>query len=173
MSASPVARIEQLEEIEKDVISILQTAGATLLEIAKDRPAQKTVDNHTQKVMADIKTVEQNLSEQIKYLTQVSTGHPHEGSSYPSQKVLQTAWHRLEHAKSRISELDNHRNRLATDPSRNSATSSALQKPGTANSQQVTNNIKQQTSSSNYQSPSTAPTSSGSVQMKQELHDSK
>ena len=64
----------QLEEIEKDVISILQTAGATLLEIAKDRPAQKTVDNHTQKVMADIKTVEQNLSEQIKYLTQVSTG---------------------------------------------------------------------------------------------------
>ena len=44
---------------------------------------------------------------------------------------------------------------------------------GTANSQQVTNNIKQQTSSSNYQSPSTAPTSSGSVQMKQELHDSK
>ena len=74
MSASPVARIEQLEEIEKDVISILQTAGATLLEIAKDRPAQKTVDTHTQKVMADIKSVEQNLSEQIKYLTQVSTG---------------------------------------------------------------------------------------------------
>ena len=43
---------------------------------------------------------------QIKYLTQVSTGHPHEGSSYPSQKILQSAWHRLEHAKSRISELD-------------------------------------------------------------------
>ena len=74
MSASPVARIEQLEEIEKDVISILQTAGATLLEVAKDRPAQKTVDTHTQNVMADIKRVEQNLSEQIKYLTQVSTG---------------------------------------------------------------------------------------------------
>ena len=75
MAASPVARIEQLEEIEKDVISILQTASATLTEIAKDRPAQKTVDNHTQKVMADIKNVEQNLSEQIKYLTQVSTGN--------------------------------------------------------------------------------------------------
>ena len=106
MSASPVARIEQLEEIEKDVISILQTAGATLLEVAKDRPAQKTVDTHTQNVMADIKRVEQNLSEQIKYLTQVSTGHPHEGSSYPSQKVLQSAWHRLEHVKTRITELD-------------------------------------------------------------------
>jgi mediator of RNA polymerase II transcription subunit 11 len=130
MSASPVARIEQLEEIEKDVISILQTAGATLLEIAKDRPAQKTVDNHTQKVMADIKSVEQNLSEQIKYLTQVSTGHPHEGSSYPSQKVLQTAWHRLEHAKSRISELDNHRHRVGADLARNTTASNSAQKPG-------------------------------------------
>jgi mediator of RNA polymerase II transcription subunit 11 len=43
---------------------------------------------------------------QIKYLTQVSTGHPHEGSSYPAQKVLQCAWHRLEHTKSRLQELD-------------------------------------------------------------------
>ena len=74
MSASPVARIEQLEQIEKDVISILQTAGSTLNEIAKDRPAQKTVDQHIQKVMGDIKTFDQNLSEQIKYLTQDSTG---------------------------------------------------------------------------------------------------
>ena len=43
---------------------------------------------------------------QIKYLTQVSTGHPHEGSSYPAQKVLQCATHRLEHTKSRLNELD-------------------------------------------------------------------
>ena len=56
--------------------------------------------------MANIRSVDTKLSEQIKYLTQVSTGHPHEGSSYPSQKVLQTAWHRLEHAKTRIGELE-------------------------------------------------------------------
>ena len=56
-------------------------------------------------------------------------GHPHEGSSYPSQKVLQTAWHRLEHAKSRISELDNHRNRLGADLPR---TSSTVPKQGTS-----------------------------------------
>jgi hypothetical protein len=70
------------------------------------------------------------LSEQIKYLTQVSTGHPHEGSSYPSQKVLQTAWHRLEHAKSRISELDNHRHRVGADLARNTTASNSAQKPG-------------------------------------------
>ena len=56
--------------------------------------------------MTNIKSVDTKLSEQIKYLTQVSTGHPHEGSSYPSQKVLQSAWHRLEHVKTRITELD-------------------------------------------------------------------
>ena len=64
------------------------------------------------------------LSSKFNYFA----GHPHEGSSYPSQKVLQTAWHRLEHAKSRISELDNHRNRLGADMSRNP--SNAAQKPG-------------------------------------------
>lgn len=106
MSASPVARIEELEEIEKDVIAILQTAGTALNEISRDRPSQKQVDQLTQQVMGHIRAVDTKLSEQIRYLTQVSTGHPHEGSSYPSQKVLQTAWHRLEHARSRIAELD-------------------------------------------------------------------
>ena len=36
----------------------------------------------------------------------MSTGQPHEGSIYASQKVLQMAWHRLEHARSRVAELD-------------------------------------------------------------------
>jgi len=39
-------------------------------------------------------------------LTQVSTSHPHEGSSYPNQKKLQCALHRLDHARNRIGELD-------------------------------------------------------------------
>merc|ERR1712018_1061309 len=96
----------QLEQIEEDVINILKTSGNTLLEVAKDRTSQKAVDSLVQQVMANIKSVDNKLSEQIKYLTQVSTGHPHEGSSYPSQKVLQSAWYRLEHVKTRISELD-------------------------------------------------------------------
>ena len=115
MSNSPAeARIEQLEQIEEDVINILKTSGNTLLEVAKDRPSQKAVDSLVQQVMANIKSVDNKLSEQIKYLTQVSTGHPHEGSSYPSQKVLQSAWHRLEHVKNRISELDNLRQKNLT-----------------------------------------------------------
>lgn len=50
--------------------------------------------------------MESKLSDQINYLTQVSTGQPHEGSGYASQKVLQMAWHRLEHVRSWVNELD-------------------------------------------------------------------
>lgn len=53
-----------------------------------------------------LSAVENKLTEQINYLTQVSTGQPHEGSGYASQKVLQMAWHRSEHARSRVNELD-------------------------------------------------------------------
>merc|ERR1712223_120316 len=116
----------------------------------------------------EIKIVEQKLLDHVRYLTQVSTGHPHEGSSYPSQKVLQTAWHRLEHAKSRISELDNHRNRLGADMSRNP--SNAIQKPGGSNTQQGSNNLKQ-TTATNSQSNSSASTTAGSTSLKQELNE--
>lgn len=51
-------------------------------------------------------TVETKLSEQINYLTQVSTGQPHEGSGYAAAKVLQMAWHRILHARSKIRELE-------------------------------------------------------------------
>jgi mediator of RNA polymerase II transcription subunit 11 len=52
------------------------------------------------------------LSEQITYLTQVSTGQPHEGSGYASAKVLQMAWHRIHHARSRIRELEESKNKF-------------------------------------------------------------
>jgi len=104
--ASPVARIEELKSIEQEVVLILESAGLAMQEMGKDRASQKAIDTHNQQVMASIRNVDAKLSEQIKYLTQVSTGQAHEGSSYPSQKVLQTAWHRLEHAKTRIGELE-------------------------------------------------------------------
>jgi len=149
MSNSPAeARIEQLEQIEEDVINILKTSGNTLLEVAKDRPSQKAVDSLVQQVMANIKSVDNKLSEQIKYLTQVSTGHPHEGSSYPSQKVLQSAWHRLEHVKNRISELDNLRQKNLTP-----AQKQALQH------QQATKQQQQQQNNQQTQQPVVPKTS--------------
>ena len=50
-TSSPAeARIEQLEQIEKDVIDILKSAGTCVLEIGKDRPSQKAVDTNVQQV---------------------------------------------------------------------------------------------------------------------------
>ena len=59
--------------------------------------------------MNSLQEIDSKLTENIKYLSQVSTGQPHEGSSYASQKVLQMAWHRLEHARSRVGELDRYK----------------------------------------------------------------
>merc|ERR1712133_286065 len=72
--------------------------------------------------MGSLQKIDNDLTEHIKYLSQVSTGQPHEGSSYASQKVLQMAWHRLEHARSRVAELDRiksqHVSRLITPAQR-------------------------------------------------------
>lgn len=64
------------------------------------------MENNTQQFLKSLNIIETKLSEQINYLTQVSTGQPHEGSGYASAKVLQMAWHRIQHARSRVRELD-------------------------------------------------------------------
>lgn len=80
--------------------------GQALQELAKEKSSQKAAENHTQAFIKNLTSVEKQLSEQINYLTQVSTGHPHEGSSYASAKVLQMGWHRNSQAKERLMELE-------------------------------------------------------------------
>lgn len=80
--------------------------GQVFMELAKEKSSLKQAENHTQTFLKTLGAVESKLTDQINYLTQVSTGQPHEGSGYASQKVLQMAWHRLEHAKSRVNELE-------------------------------------------------------------------
>lgn len=97
-------------------------AGQSLLELGKEKSSQKNVENHTQQFLKSLSTVESKLSEQINYLTQVSTGQPHEGSGYASAKVLQMAWHRIHHARSRVRELEESKakyNQVATRQQQN------------------------------------------------------
>lgn len=86
-------------------------AGQSLQELGKEKTSQKAVENHTQQFLKSLNIIETKLSEQINYLTQVSTGQPHEGSGYASAKVLQMAWHRIQHARSRVRELDDSKNK--------------------------------------------------------------
>lgn len=81
------------------------------MELSKEKSSLKQAESHTHQFLKTLGHVESKLTEQINYLTQVSTGQPHEGSGYSSQKVLQMAWHRLEHARSRVSELDRIKNK--------------------------------------------------------------
>lgn len=76
------------------------------MELSKEKSSLKQAENNTQTFLKTLSAVESKLTDQINYLTQVSTGQPHEGSGYASQKVLQMAWHRLEHARSRVNELE-------------------------------------------------------------------
>ncbi|KAF3425792.1 hypothetical protein E2986_04016 [Frieseomelitta varia] len=107
----PMERIQILETIEKDIIVCLQSAGQAFVELSKEKSSLKQAEAQTQQFLKTLGHVESKLSEQINYLTQVSTGQPHEGSGYASQKVLQMAWHRLEHARSRVNELERIKNK--------------------------------------------------------------
>lgn len=76
------------------------------MELGKEKSSQKQAESNTTQFLRTLSQVESKLSDQINYLTQFSTGQPHEGSGYASQKVLQMAWHRLEHVRSWVNELD-------------------------------------------------------------------
>ncbi|XP_012541951.1 mediator of RNA polymerase II transcription subunit 11 isoform X2 [Monomorium pharaonis] len=108
----PMERIQILETIEKDIILCLQCAGHACTELSKEKSSLKQAESQTHQFLKTLGQLESKLSEQINYLTQVSTGQPHEGSGYASQKVLQMAWHRLEHARSRVNELERIKNKL-------------------------------------------------------------
>lgn len=113
--AAPMERIQALELIEKDIITCLQSAGQALLELSKEKSSLKQVENQSHQFLKSLGNVESKLTEQINYLTQVSTGQPYENSGYASQKVLQMAWHRLEHARSRVKELERSKNKYLQD----------------------------------------------------------
>lgn len=99
-------RLEKLETIERELISCLTSAGNTLTELSKDKPNGKQVESHAVSFMNSLQKVESDLSQELNYLSQVSSGQSHEGSVYASEKMLSMAHHRLEHAKSRLNHLD-------------------------------------------------------------------
>nr|CAG4649876.1 EOG090X0LXA [Scapholeberis mucronata]SVE94034.1 EOG090X0LXA [Scapholeberis mucronata] len=114
-NAMPIERLQALDNVEKEIASCIQSAGQALLELSKDKASMKQVESHTSQFLKTLNHVEAELSRHINYLTQVSTGQPHEGSAYGSSKMYKTARHRLEHTRTRLQDLENLKNRaLAT-----------------------------------------------------------
>lgn len=160
------------------MILCYQFAGQSLQELGKEKTSQKAVENNTQQFLKSLNIIETKLTEQINYLTQVSTGQPHEGSGYASAKVLQMAWHRIQHARSRVRELDESKNKyvqLAARHQRQSASvmppsaaaaptaagaAAAVAKPAPSPSQNAPPNLVPLTTTASETAPTSTPTTS-------------
>nr|CAG4652361.1 EOG090X0LXA [Triops cancriformis] len=110
-SSVPLDKLQALDSIEKEIAASIQSASQALTELSKDKPVMKQVEIHTNQFLKTLSQVENELSKHINYLTQVSTGQPHEGSAYAAQKNWKMALHRLDHARTRLQELENMKNR--------------------------------------------------------------
>nr|CAG4635226.1 EOG090X0LXA [Alona affinis] len=110
-SSMPIDRLQALDNVEKEIASCIQIAGQALLELSKDKASMKAVESQTSQFLKTLSHVEGELSKHINYLTQVSTGQPHEGSAYGSLKMYKTARLRLDHTRTRLLELETLKNR--------------------------------------------------------------
>ncbi|XP_059831136.1 mediator of RNA polymerase II transcription subunit 11 isoform X2 [Hypanus sabinus] len=102
-------KLRNLEEVEKEIALILQSAGGNganaILEMSKEKVTERTLDRHASQFTASVQRVEMELSSQIRYLTQVATGQPHEGSSYSARKDAQMAVNRVEYTHLKVRDL--------------------------------------------------------------------
>ncbi|KAK2900316.1 mediator of RNA polymerase II transcription subunit 11 [Channa argus] len=98
-------RLRALEEVEKEIGTILQCAGNIVLELSKDKHNASLLDRQLVQFQGSVNRVESELSAQIRYLTQVATGQPHEGSTYSARKDCQMALNRAEYTKVKLGEL--------------------------------------------------------------------
>ncbi|XP_036404782.1 mediator of RNA polymerase II transcription subunit 11-like [Megalops cyprinoides] len=98
-------RLRALEDVEKEIAVILQCAGNIVLELSKEKHNGGLLDRQLSQFMGSVNRVESELSSQIRYLTQVATGQPHEGSTYSSRKDCQMALNRAEYARVKLGEL--------------------------------------------------------------------
>ncbi|KAM6949637.1 mediator of RNA polymerase II transcription subunit 11 [Aplochiton taeniatus] len=98
-------RLRALEDVEKEIATILQCAGNIVLELSKDKHNASLLDRQLGQFQGSVNRVETELSSQIRYLTQVATGQPHEGSTYSARKDCQMALNRAEYARVKLGEL--------------------------------------------------------------------
>jgi hypothetical protein len=99
-------QLQNLDKIEDDLAESLAAAGQALKELSKDKPNNKTVENYSTQFMGRLDRAGADLSQQIAYLTRVTTGQSAESSSYASKKDLQMSKSRLDHAKDRLRGLE-------------------------------------------------------------------
>ncbi|XP_008286593.1 mediator of RNA polymerase II transcription subunit 11-like [Stegastes partitus] len=64
-------RLRVLEDVEKEIASVLQCAGNIVLELSKDKTNASFLDRQLIQFQTSVNRVESELTSQIRYLTQV------------------------------------------------------------------------------------------------------
>ncbi|XP_006627388.2 mediator of RNA polymerase II transcription subunit 11 isoform X3 [Lepisosteus oculatus] len=98
-------RLRALEDVEKEIAVILQSAGSIVLELSKEKHNASYLERQLTQFTSSVNRVESELSSQIRYLTQVATGQPHEGSTYSARKDCQMALNRADYARVKLGDL--------------------------------------------------------------------
>ena len=70
-STVPVDRLEQLNEIEKEIVDAMKNAGASLQELSKDNATKKQTELSSTAYIKSLQKIESDLLKQINYLSQV------------------------------------------------------------------------------------------------------
>lgn len=108
-------RFKDLETIENDITTSLQCAGKAIYELSKDRTSIKQVENQSYQFLKSLSDIQCKLTDQINYLTQVTTSLPHENSGYAAQKELDMAQQRVNHVHSRVQAMEHLKKKYLQD----------------------------------------------------------
>ncbi|CAB3998636.1 mediator of RNA polymerase II transcription subunit 11-like [Paramuricea clavata] len=98
-------RLKQLQEIEKEIVKVVSSAGHALQELSQEQPVEENLNMHTREFLNSLQGVEKGLLEQITYLTEVATGQPHEGSIYGAEKDFSLTCQGTRIAKQHVEDL--------------------------------------------------------------------
>uniref|UniRef100_A0A5S6QKW6 Mediator of RNA polymerase II transcription subunit 11 n=1 Tax=Trichuris muris TaxID=70415 RepID=A0A5S6QKW6_TRIMR len=75
-------RLAKLDDVEKSIVHLVQSAGQCLAEIGKDKTATRLAESQAQDFVRRLQTIEKTIIEQINYLSEVGVGAAHESSAY-------------------------------------------------------------------------------------------
>ena len=90
---------------QQDIIEVVRCAACAIEELSKESPSEQVVNSKTTRFLKMLEDIEKRLSEQISYLSQVTTSQQHEGSIYALEKSFDLAVWKTQFVKAKMAEI--------------------------------------------------------------------
>ncbi|XP_065898506.1 mediator of RNA polymerase II transcription subunit 11-like [Dysidea avara] len=100
-----ISKIEKLNSIERSIAEMLSNIAESVREMSKDNPSLEVVEEKTKQFLSALEKIDYSLSEEIAYLSEVSTTHPHVGSIYGEEKDYELTCQQVILAKEKLNKL--------------------------------------------------------------------